>query len=117
MTSPGWSTRHLAEFLEAISAVGDVASARRVAVDRVAEALQAELAAVVSDRGIEVAIGPDPEHVSATALAAVREGRSMTAPRTACCKGFPGSVPGPCSASASTGVATPIRCRPATSVT
>jgi diguanylate cyclase (GGDEF)-like protein/PAS domain S-box-containing protein len=78
MTSPGWSTRHLAEFLEAISAVGDVASARRVAVDRVAEALQAELAAVVSDRGIEVAIGLDPQHVSATALAAVREGRSMT---------------------------------------
>ncbi|HEY8640172.1 MAG TPA: EAL domain-containing protein [Solirubrobacterales bacterium] len=78
MTSPGWSTRQLAEFLEAISAVGDVATARRAAVDRIAEALDAELAAVVTDKAVLVAIGLDPEQVSATALAAVREGRSKT---------------------------------------
>ncbi|MEK6250632.1 MAG: EAL domain-containing protein [Actinomycetota bacterium] len=78
MTSPGWSTRQLAEFLEAMSAVGDMATARRAAVDRVAEALEAELAAVVTDKGVLVAIGLDPEQVSGTALAAVREGRSKT---------------------------------------
>ena len=78
MTSPGWSTRQLAEFLEAISAVGDLATARRAAVDRIAEALDAELAAVVTDKAVLVAIGLDPEQVSETALAAVREGRSKT---------------------------------------
>ncbi len=78
MTSPGWSTRQLAEFLEAISAVGDVGTARRAAVDRVVEALGAELAAVVTDRGVLVAIGLDPEQVSGAALAAVRQGRSKT---------------------------------------
>jgi PAS domain S-box-containing protein len=78
MTSPGWSTRQLAEFLEAISAVGDVATARRAAVSRVVEALDAELAAIVSDRGVEVSIGLDPAQVSAAALAAVKEGRSQT---------------------------------------
>ena len=76
MSAPGWSTRQLAEFLEAISAVGDVTTARRAAVDRAAEALEADVAAVVSDRSILVAVGLDPERVSATALAAVREGRS-----------------------------------------
>jgi diguanylate cyclase (GGDEF)-like protein/PAS domain S-box-containing protein len=78
MTSPGWSTRQLAEFLEAISAVGDVSTARRAAVDRVVEALEADLAAIVSDRGVEVSFGLDPEQVSEVALAAVREGRSQT---------------------------------------
>jgi diguanylate cyclase (GGDEF)-like protein/PAS domain S-box-containing protein len=76
MTAPGWSTRQLAEFLEAISTVGDIGTARRAAVDRVAEALEAEVVAIVTDRRVLVAIGLDPEHVSAAALAAVREGRS-----------------------------------------
>jgi diguanylate cyclase (GGDEF)-like protein/PAS domain S-box-containing protein len=76
MTAPGWSTRQLAEFLEAISVVGDARTARRAAVDRVAEALEAEVAAVVTEQGVEVAVGLDPDQVSATALAAVREGRS-----------------------------------------
>ncbi|HEY8779022.1 MAG TPA: PAS domain-containing protein, partial [Solirubrobacterales bacterium] len=78
MTSPGWSTRQLAEFLEAMSGVGDVATARRAAVDRVAEALEAEVAAVLTDKGVLVAVGLDPEQVSGAALAAVKEGRSKT---------------------------------------
>ncbi len=76
MTSPGWSTRHLTEFLEAISTVGDVPSARRVALDRVAEALGVEMAAIVSDRGIEQSLRIEPDQVSQSALEAVREGRS-----------------------------------------
>jgi diguanylate cyclase (GGDEF)-like protein/PAS domain S-box-containing protein len=78
MSAPGWSTRQLAEFLEAISAVGDADTARRAAVDRVAEALDAEVAAIVSDRGVLVSVGLDPAGFSAAALDAVREGRSQT---------------------------------------
>ena len=78
MPVSGWSTRQLAEFLEAISAVGDVATARRAAVDRAAEALDAEVAAIVSGGRVLVATGVDPEGMSGAALAAVIEGRSKT---------------------------------------
>ena len=60
MPAPGWSTRQLAEFLEAISAVGDVRTARSAAVDRAAQALDAELVAVVSDGKVLTATGIDP---------------------------------------------------------
>jgi diguanylate cyclase (GGDEF)-like protein/PAS domain S-box-containing protein len=76
MNAPGWSTRQLTEFLEAISGVGDVNTARRAAVDRAAEALEADVAAIVTDRGVLATIGLDPEQVSGAALAAVREGHS-----------------------------------------
>lgn len=76
MNAPGWSTRQLAEFLEAISGVGDVNTARRAAVDRASEALEADVAAIVTDRGVLATIGLDPEQVSGAALAAVREGHS-----------------------------------------
>ena len=75
MTAPGWSTRQLAEFLEAISGVGDVATARHAAVDRAAEALDADLAAVVEDGSILVSNGYGADAISATALEAVRNGR------------------------------------------
>ena len=78
MSHPGWSSQQLAEFLEAISAVADVGTARRAAVDRVAQALEAEVAAIVNDRGVVAGVGLDPEQVSSAALAAVREGRSKT---------------------------------------
>jgi hypothetical protein len=78
MPASGWSTRQLAEFLEAISAVTDVGTARRAAVNRAAEALDAELAAVVSGGRVLVAQGLDGEGLSATALTAVTEGRSKT---------------------------------------
>jgi diguanylate cyclase (GGDEF)-like protein/PAS domain S-box-containing protein len=96
MSSPGWSTRQLAEFLEAISAVGDVNTARRAAVDRAAEALDAEVAAIVNDRGIVISVGLDREQVSAAALAAVREGRSKTidVPGVGRCVALSISVPG-----------------------
>jgi diguanylate cyclase (GGDEF)-like protein/PAS domain S-box-containing protein len=76
MSAPGWSTRQLAEFLEAISAVADAATARRAALDRVSEGLGAEVAAIVSEEGVLVSVGLEPEQVSAAALEAVREGRS-----------------------------------------
>ena len=78
MTAPGWSTQQLAEFLEALSTVGDPVTARRAAVDRVNQALDADIAAIVTDEGIETSAGLDPAQVSAQALLAVREGRSKT---------------------------------------
>ncbi len=76
MTAPGWSTRQLAEFLEAISGVGDVDAARNAAVDRAAEALDADFAAVVDDSSILVSNGDGADGISAAALEAVRNGRS-----------------------------------------
>jgi diguanylate cyclase (GGDEF)-like protein/PAS domain S-box-containing protein len=78
MTAPGWSTQQLAEFLEALSTVGDPLTARRAAVDRVAQALDADLAAIVTDDGIETSAGLDPAQVSAQALQAVRQGRTKS---------------------------------------
>jgi diguanylate cyclase (GGDEF)-like protein/PAS domain S-box-containing protein len=78
VTAPGWSTQQLAEFLEALAVVGDPITARRAAVDRVAQALDAELAAIVTGQGIEMSIGLEPDQVSAAALLAIREGRSKT---------------------------------------
>jgi diguanylate cyclase (GGDEF)-like protein/PAS domain S-box-containing protein len=96
MSAPGWSTRQLAEFLEAISAVGDTGTARRAAVDRVAEALEAEVAAIVSEEGVLVSIGIDPEQLSAAALDAVREGHSQTidVPGLGLCHALSIAVPG-----------------------
>jgi diguanylate cyclase (GGDEF)-like protein/PAS domain S-box-containing protein len=78
MTAPGWSTRQLAEFLEAISGVTDPSTARRAVVNRSAEALEAEVAAIVTDDAVVTSTGLDPEQVSGAALDAVREGRSKT---------------------------------------
>src|SRR5881396_2864530 len=78
MTSPGSSTQQLAEFLEAMSGASDIATARRAAIDRVAEALDAEVAAIVNEWGAVVSTGFDPDQVSDAALAAVREGHSKT---------------------------------------
>jgi diguanylate cyclase (GGDEF)-like protein/PAS domain S-box-containing protein len=78
MTAPGWSTQQLAEFLEALASVGDPVTARRAAVGRVAQALDAQLAAIVSDDGIEMSVGIEPGQVSGAALRAIREGRSKT---------------------------------------
>jgi diguanylate cyclase (GGDEF)-like protein/PAS domain S-box-containing protein len=78
MPSPAWSTQQLAEFLETISGLGDMATARRMALEGAVEALGAKLGAIVTDRGPEAAVGDYPDRLSRSALAAVREGRSRT---------------------------------------
>ncbi|MDQ6915470.1 MAG: EAL domain-containing protein [Actinomycetota bacterium] len=52
-----WSTQQLVEFLALVSSFGDEASATRGAVERAAEALEAEVAALVRGHEIVAAIG------------------------------------------------------------
>jgi signal transduction histidine kinase len=55
-----WSTQQLAEFLAAVSSCESEASAALAAVERAAEALDAEVAAIVCDDGLVAAVGyPD----------------------------------------------------------
>jgi signal transduction histidine kinase len=57
MGTSGWSTQQLAEFVAAVSAAENEASAAAAAVERVAEALDAEVAAIVCDGQVVAAIG------------------------------------------------------------
>jgi hypothetical protein len=50
--SGGWSTQQLAEFLTAIASYSDQPAALKGAVERVAEALEAEVAAVVQGKNV-----------------------------------------------------------------
>ena len=55
--SGGWSTQQLAEFLSAIATYSDQQSAIQGAVERLAEALEAEVAAVVAGDEVLAAVG------------------------------------------------------------
>src|SRR4051794_41085989 len=71
MATPTSSTQQLAEFLAVVSAAPDYARAARLAVERAAEGLAAEVAAIVRDGVVEASIGfpegevPTPELVAA----------------------------------------------------
>jgi diguanylate cyclase (GGDEF)-like protein len=69
---PTWSTQQLAEFLAAVSVAKDYPSAARVGVERVAEAFEAEVAAIVRDGRVEASVGfPEGAVPSAEIVAAV----------------------------------------------
>ena len=57
LPADSWSTQQLAEFLAAVSSFTDQESAMRGGVERAAEALDAEVAALVRDGGVAVSIG------------------------------------------------------------
>jgi len=72
----GWSTQQLGEFLAAVSAFGTAASAALGAVERAAEALDAEVAAIVGQGGEVIAsVGYPAGRVPAGDLHAVAAGR------------------------------------------
>ncbi|WP_433824838.1 diguanylate cyclase domain-containing protein [Actinoplanes sp. CA-015351] len=54
---PGWSSLQLTEFFSAITRAGDIAAATRIAVQRAAEATDAELAAVVCGDAVPASVG------------------------------------------------------------
>src|SRR5919198_316733 len=66
MPTADWSTSQLAEFVAVVSATRDEASALRSAVERAAEAFDAEFAAIIRDGTVFCAVGfpqdanPDP---------------------------------------------------------
>ena len=55
--SANWWTQQLAEFLSVVSSLDDVATARQCAVERAAEALEAELGALVAGGRVRAALG------------------------------------------------------------
>src|SRR5271165_7561601 len=57
MSTPAWSTQQLAEFLTAVSSARTEAAAALAAVEGVAEAFDAEVAAIVRGRELMAAVG------------------------------------------------------------
>jgi diguanylate cyclase (GGDEF)-like protein len=56
-SNPNWWTQQLAEFLSAVSSADDAAEARRRAIERAAEALDAELGALVAGGRVLASLG------------------------------------------------------------
>ena len=75
-TVENWATQQLAEFLAAVTSYPDERSAARGAVERAAEALEAEVAAIVTGGSVVAAIGFPDGTASAHALVAVARGES-----------------------------------------
>src|SRR5260370_29774969 len=77
--SGGWSTQQLAEFLTAIASYSDRPSALTGAVERVAEALEAEVAAVILGDDVLAAVGfPADDVPTALLCAAAAQGLATT---------------------------------------
>jgi diguanylate cyclase (GGDEF)-like protein len=71
-----WQSHQLSEFLAAVSSFPDEAAALEGGVERLAEAVEAEVAAVVVDGRVAASIGFRPGQVPTAQLAAVRLGNS-----------------------------------------
>src|SRR4051794_16854841 len=68
MQSSDWSAQQLAEFLAVVSGCDDAALAVEVAVERAAEAVEAEIGALVRADGVDFSIGFRSGHVPERAL-------------------------------------------------
>src|SRR5947209_3951105 len=73
-----WTTQQLVEFLTVVSTVPDEQSAIRRAVERAAEALEAEVGAVVSEGQIVASTGFPADEVQTRVLVAAAEGTVTT---------------------------------------
>ena len=87
-TVGGWATEQLAEFLGAVSSSTARRSAVNVAVQRAAEAMDAEVAAVVTSGTVEAAVGFGESAVPEAALADAANGRvgSIDVPGAGSCE-------------------------------
>jgi PAS domain S-box-containing protein len=83
-----WSTQQLTGFLAMVSSAEDGRTASRVAVERAAEALGAEVAVLMSGGEIQEAVGFSGDPILGSALAEVAEGRasSVVVPRFGECR-------------------------------
>jgi diguanylate cyclase (GGDEF)-like protein len=86
--SGGWSTQQLAEFLTAIASYSDRSGALKGAVERVAEALEAEVAAIVQDGEVLAAVGFPPHKIPTALLcsAAAQEAATIALPSLGVCR-------------------------------
>ena len=73
-SAENWSTQQLAEFLAVVTSYPDEESATRGAVERAAEALEAEVAAIVKGGGVVASIGFPEGELPAAELVAVTRG-------------------------------------------
>jgi signal transduction histidine kinase len=73
-STPAWPTQQLAEFIATVSAAGTEAAAARVAVELAAEALDADVAAIVSGGGLVAAVGYREGSAGVDELRKVRPG-------------------------------------------
>jgi hypothetical protein len=74
MTTAAWSTQQLAEFVAAVSVAESEAAAALAAVERAAEALEADVAAIVAGGEVLVAVGYAEGSAPVDELARVRPG-------------------------------------------
>lgn len=72
--STDWSTQQLAEFLASVSRFKDEASATRGAIERAAEAFEAEIGAIVRDGSVAASVGFPANKVPVDRLAALADG-------------------------------------------
>jgi signal transduction histidine kinase len=79
MAPPAWSTQQLAEFLAAVSSSKSEASAALAAVERAAEALDAEVAAIVRGGDLVASVGFPDGAAPVAELAAVAPGAANCA--------------------------------------
>ena len=90
MTNPsvgGWATSQLAEFLAAVSASSGRSAAVAVAIQRAAEAIDAEAAAVITNGSVEAVVGFGSSSVPEAALidATVGHGSTIDVPGAGAC--------------------------------
>ena len=86
--SGGWSTQQLAEFLTAIASYSEQSGALTGAVERVAEALEAEVAAIVQGDNVLAAVGFPPDDIPTELLcrAAARDSATIELPSLGVCR-------------------------------
>ncbi len=73
-----WTTHQLTEFLAAVASFGDPAGASRAGVERAAEALESEVAALVTPEGEPLCVGYPAGRVPVAELRAIAESGSGT---------------------------------------
>src|SRR5919108_1567416 len=74
-TADDWSTYQLTEFMDGVSRADDEAAAIQLGVERAAEALDAEVAAIVVRTSVRACVGFPREAVPERELIAMAEGR------------------------------------------
>src|SRR3954468_19118035 len=79
MSAGHWSTQQLVEFLAVVSSSADEETAIRAAVERAAEALDAELGALGRNGALSVTIGVPADEELEAAMLALAEGSVSTA--------------------------------------
>ena len=78
VTPANWSTQQLTGFLAAVSSASDERTASRLAVERAAEALDAEVAALLREGEVYVSIGFPSDPALEQALADIADRRTTT---------------------------------------